>query len=124
MSVSVCGVTMTMFCTAVMVYHNRFEKNGMCSCNVPTPMGSCKCVCCLENCDCSPSDPSPTQKALTASTQNLESRERDKIEQFFRGKFAPLILKPTARIVIAVVMIAWLVPAIIFVFQNRASRNP
>ena len=115
---------MTMFCTAVMVYHNRFEKNGMCSCNVPTPMGSCKCVCCLENCDCSLSDPSPTQKALTASTQNLESRERDKIEQFFRGKFAPLILNPTARIVIAVVMIAWLIPATVFVFQLKPTTKP
>jgi len=113
-----------MFCTAVMVYHNRFEKNGMCSCNVPTPMGSCTCVCCLEKCDCGLSDPSPTQKALTSSTQNLEPRERDKIEQFFREKFAPLILNPTVRIVIALMIMAWLIPAIIFVFKFKPTTEP
>ena len=43
---------MTMFCTAVMVYHNRFEKPPLCGCTLPTPLGPCKCGCCIENCDC------------------------------------------------------------------------
>ena len=96
----------------------------MCSLKVPTPMGSCKCACCLDNCDCSTSDPSPTQKALKASTANQVSRERDKIEQFFRVKFAPMILKPKTRMLVAVVMLAWLIPAIIFVFQLRPTTEP
>ena len=87
---------MTMFCTAVMVYHNRFEKPPMCGCKVPTPMGPCSCGCCIENCDCSFADPSPTQRALAASTQGEDDRPRDHIEQFFRTKFAPMILNPSA----------------------------
>jgi protein dispatched 1 len=117
-------LVVTMYCTAVMVYHNRLEKNGLCTCNVPTPMGACKFGCCVENCDCSPSDPSPTQKALAASTGHQEERERDKIELFFRETFAPLILNTRARIVILVVAVAWLIPAIIFVFKLKPTSKP
>ena len=116
-------LVITMYCTGVMVYHNRLEKNGMCTCKVPTPMGACTCACCIENCDCSPSDPSPTQKALAAST-GQEMGERDKIEQFFREKFAPLILNPYARVVILVVAVAWLIPAVIWVFKLQPTTKP
>jgi len=115
---------MTMFCTAVMVYHNRLEKAPMCGCNIPTPMGKCFCGCCIENCDCSVSDPSPTQKALTASSSGTSEMERDKIEMFFRTKFAPLINDVKVRAVIAVVMVAWLIPAIIFVFKLTPTTTP
>ena len=115
---------MTMFCTAVMVYHNRFEKPPMCGCKVPTPMGPCSCGCCIENCDCSFADPSPTQRALAASTQDEDNRPRDHIEQFFRTKFAPMILNPKARAVIALLMLAWLIPAIIWVFKLVPAEEP
>jgi protein dispatched 1 len=117
-------LVITMYCTSVMLYHNRFEKNGFCSCNLPTPMGTCKCQCCIEKCNCSKSDPSPTEKALTACRQHEVSREPDKMEQFFREKFAPLILHPKARIVILLVALAWLIPAIIFVFKLRPTTKP
>ena len=114
---------MTMFCTAVMVYHNRFEKPPACSCTLPTCMGPCTCGCCLENCDCSASDPTPTQKAFAASTGE-DSRPRDSIEKFFRETFAPLILDPKARIAIAVVLVGWLIPAVIFVFLLTPTTEP
>jgi len=114
---------MTMFCTAVMVYHNRFEKPPACGCTLPTCMGPCTCGCCLENCDCSASDPTPTQKAFAASTGE-DTRTRDSIERFFRETFAPMILNPKARIVIAVVLVGWLVPAIIFVFKLTPTTEP
>lgn len=114
---------MSMFCTAVMVYHNHLEKSHMCGCSVPTPMGSCVCGCCIENCDCSKSDPSPTQKALAASS-GVDDRPRDNIEIFFREKFAPLILNVKARVVIAIVMLAWLIPAIIYVFKLVPTAEP
>ena len=41
-----------------------------------------------------------------------------------RQKFAPIILNPKARIVVAVVIIAWLVPAIIWVFKLRPTTKP
>jgi len=114
---------MTMFCTAVMVYHNRFEKPPACSCTLPTCMGPCTCGCCLENCDCSASDPTPTQKAFAASTGE-DSRPRDSIETFFRETFAPMILDPKARIAIAVVLVGWLIPAVIFVFLLTPTTEP
>lgn len=114
---------MTMFCTAVMVYHNRFEKPPLCGCTLPTCMGPCTCGCCLENCDCSASDPTPTQKAYAASTGE-DNRKRDSIEKFFRETFAPMILNPYARIAIAVVLIGWLIPAVIFVFQLVPTTEP
>jgi len=115
---------MTIFCTAVMVYHNRFEKPPACGFNVPTPFGSCFCGCCTESCNCSLSDPSPTQKALTASSNGRSEMESDKIELFFRTKFAPMILNVKARVVIAVVAIAWLIPAIVFVFKLTPTTKP
>ena len=114
---------MTMFCTAVMVYHNRFEKPPCCGCTLPTCMGPCTCGCCLENCDCSASDPSPTQKAFAASSGE-DNRPRDSIEKFFREKFAPMINNPKARIGIAVALVAWLIPAVIFVFQLVPTTEP
>jgi len=111
---------MTMFCTAVMVYHNRFEKPPMCSCNCYI----CTCGCCLENCDCSATNPTPTEKARQASTGQHAALERDKIESFFRTKFAPRINDSKTRMVIAVVIIAWLIPAIIWVFKLRPTTKP
>jgi len=86
-------------------------------------MGPCTCGCCLENCDCSVSDPSPTQKAFAASTGE-DNRPRDSIEKFFRETFAPMIINPKARIGIAVALIGWLIPAVIFVFRLVPTTEP
>ena len=106
---------MTMFCTAVMVYHNRFEKPPACSL-----LG---CGCCLANCDCSVSDPTPTQVAYAASSSE-DDVPREGIEKFFRETFAPMILNPKARATIALALTAWLIPAVIFVFQLKPTTEP
>jgi len=43
---------MSMYCTAVMVYHNRFDKGARCSFTVPTPCGPSQCGCCIEEDNC------------------------------------------------------------------------
>jgi len=109
-------LVMTLFCTAVMVYHNRFEKPPLCGFQIPTPIGPCQCGCCCENCSCAINNPTPTEKALAASHGNIEV-PADGVELFFRTKFAPMILKPRNRVIIAVVVFVWMIPCIYFVFQ-------
>jgi len=115
---------MTMFCTAVMVFHNRFERAPLCRCKIPTPMGPCFCGFCTESCDCTVVDPSSTQKALTASSNGTLEMERDKIEIFFRTIFAPMILDVKVRVAIAVIIVAWLIPGIICVFKLAPATKP
>jgi len=116
-------LVMTLFCTAVIIYHNRFEKSPLCGCKLPTPMGPCSCGCCTENCDCSTSTPTPTERALAASTNTMAELRRDPVEAFFREKFAPMILNPRNRIIISAVIVVWLIPAIIFVFRLEPTEK-
>ncbi|CAB9521609.1 dispatched homolog 1 [Seminavis robusta] len=51
-------LVMTLFCTAVVIYHDRYEDRGCCGC------------CCT---NCTKTDPPPTQAALT----HMESGEHD-----------------------------------------------
>jgi hypothetical protein len=115
-------LVMTMFCTAVMVYHNRFERPPMCGCPCPTPVGWCTCGCCVENCDCGLQN--PTQKALEASKPGGVGVEQDLISQFFRTKFAAMINNWKARCLIAVIAIGWLIPAVIFTARLKPTTKP
>ena len=115
-------LVMTMFCSAVMVYHNRFEKPPACAVRLPTPCGLCTCGCCLEGCDCSASSPTPTDVARTRS-QSGEEVKTDHVETFFRTRFAPMIIKPATRILVAFTVIAWLVPAFLFMMKLRPTTK-
>ena len=112
-------LVMTLFCTAVVIYHNRFERPPACGCKLPCPLGKCSCGLCCENCDCSMTDPSPTQRALMSSHDAAHAADPDVVEQFFRTKFAPMILNPRNRLIIAAVALAWIIPAVIFVFMLK-----
>jgi predicted RND superfamily exporter protein len=116
-------LVMTMFCSSVVVYHNRFEKKPLCGCSCPTPLGNYRCGCCTENCDCSNTDPSPTQIAFAASTTGRLDLQRDPVEMFFRDKFAPMILRPRNRIIIGVISVVWLIPAVIFVLRLKPTEK-
>jgi len=63
----------------------------------------------------SKASPTPTEKALSASHSNEVGH--DKVENFSRTKFAPMILKPITRVVILVISIFWLIPAVYYVFE-------
>lgn len=89
-------LVMTLYCTAVVIYHDRFEnKNGCCNCSF-----------------WSKSNMSPTQIAV--ENKDGEGPSPDRITVFFKETFSQFILKPKNRIIIAIPMIAWIVISSIY----------
>lgn len=87
-------LVMTLFCTAVVIYHDRFESRGCCGC------------CCT---DCSKQ--SPTLKAaeeLAAPDEDGAAEQGDRVSLFFRTKVAPFIQMPIARLVLGLVFLSWI----------------
>lgn len=84
-------LVMTLFCTAVVIYHNKFEQSCC------APCGTC----------CRTFEPSPTTKALE-NINDPTRKESDRIGEFFRNKMSPFINTQMNRIVIFIVMAAWL----------------
>jgi hypothetical protein len=86
-------LVMSLFCTAVVIYHDRYEDRS-------------RCGCC---CPCDAIKPSNTDKARQVLEEaGDEPIPRDRISEFFRYKFAPFIENPAARLVLAVLFLAWL----------------
>lgn len=90
-------LVMTLFCTAVVIYHDRFEGR------------SCFGCCCT---DCSRTEPSPTMAAREALTTGEDTHKEDRVSIFFRTKVASFILKPMNRAALAVIFLSWLGVAI------------
>jgi len=86
-------LVMTLFCTAVVIYHDRYEDKKVC------------CGCCGP---CGKSDPSPTEAAKTALESGEADEKDDKVSNFFRTKFASFIMGPKNRILIFLVYAAWI----------------
>jgi len=101
------ALVMTLFCTSVVIYHNKFEKR---SCFYP-----------CSNC-CKTIDPSSTQKALESSELSPDGQdsEKDKISTFFRSKVSRIVLRTSSRVILGVVFISWLVVAI----MNTVKLEP
>jgi len=95
-------LVMTLFCTAVVIYHNKLENRSCCSC---FSGGCCKTV-----------NPTPTMIALENSKSNRSEggNTEDKISKFFRTKVSNFILSPNARLILAVIFLSWLIVASIF----------
>ena len=89
-------LVMSLFCTAVVIYHNRYEDRPA------------KCGCCT---DCSQTDPSPTVKALqNMSEENADAKE-DRMSYFFRTKVSTFLQVPWHRYGIFAVFAAWMAVA-------------
>ena len=84
-------LVMSLFCTAVVIYHNRFEDR------------SCFGCCCT---DCSLTRPTPTEQAKEALDSDAAHEHVDRVGEFFRTKVAGFIHVPWHRAVIAVVFLA------------------
>lgn len=87
-------LVMTLFCTAVVIYHNRFEQPG----------------CCCASGGCFMMDVSPTEKALKNADSD-EGLPQDKISHFFREKFAGFILKGRNRGFLSLPFLVWIAAA-------------
>jgi len=94
-------LVMTLFCTSVVIYHNRFEMKECC----------CSCVCWKKN------EPTSTEISL-AKEGNGEEVELDRIsvviQSFFKDKLAPFILRGRNRIIIAIPLAALITVTAIF----------
>lgn len=86
-------LVMTLFCTAVVIYHDRYEDKKLC------------CGCCGP---CSKSDPSPTAAAKEALEAGDVDEKDDKVSNFFRTKFVSFILSPKNRMGIFLVYAVWI----------------
>ncbi len=85
-------LVMTLFCTAVVIYHDRFESRA-------------KCGCC---CPCGVQNPSVTENAKAAIEANGgDEMKRDRVSVFFRNRVSKFVQKPLARLVLAVVFLSW-----------------
>lgn len=85
-------LVMTLFCTAVVIYHNRYENNAR--------FGCC--------CPCRPVTPSNTEQARLAAEESDEEMKRDRVSEFFRTKVSSFIQVPLHRIVLFVLFATWL----------------
>lgn len=110
------ALVMTLYCTAVVIYHNKFERPGCCPCFVG---GYCKT-----------SDPTPTETAnQNALAREAGSYEEDapatgeKVSAFFRDKVSAFVFNPYIRIAIGLAMISWVGVAIYFTFQLEATKE-
>lgn len=94
-------LVMTLFCTSVVIYHNRFESKRFC-------------------CNCSfwsKSNPTPTESALDKG----EEIQDDRISSFFKQKVAPFILSGRNRIILGVIFLAWIITTFIFTAQLKPT---
>jgi len=89
-------LVMTLFCTAVVIYHNRYEN-------------SARFGCC---CPCGLVDPSNTEEARLALEGNEEEIKRDRVSEFFKVKVAGFIMVPLHRLILGVLFLTWLAIAI------------
>jgi protein dispatched 1 len=101
-------LVMTLFCTAVVIYHNKFERPGCCS--------SCTS-------GCRTLDPSTTTTARD-TIDNRNKDEMDRVSRFFRNSFAPFIGAPMSRLVIAILFVAWMVVATSTFTLSTARTGP
>ncbi|KAL7545699.1 hypothetical protein ACHAWF_009050 [Thalassiosira exigua] len=89
-------LVMSLFCTSVVIYHNRYESNAC--------FGCC--------CPCGPVRPSNTEQALTALQGSEGAVKRDKVSEFFRTKVAGFVKVPLHRAVLGVLFAIWVGVAI------------
>ena len=89
-------LVMSLFCTATVIYHNRFEKSAC--------FGCC--------CPCGLVAPTNTEQAL-AELEGTEGEVwRDRISEFFKNRVARFVWVPLHRAVLIVVFLVWLGVAI------------
>lgn len=102
-------LVMTLFCTSVVIYHDRFEDRS-------------KCGCC---CPCGTMSPSNTEKARTALEEAGGAGEfqGDFVSRFFRYQVAGFVKQPLSRVLLGVVFLSWLGVAIWQATQIEATKE-
>jgi len=84
-------LVMTLFCTAVVIYHNKFENQG-----------------CFKSCCCTKNG-NPTEDARQALLQSGEAGVKgDRVTEFFKNKVAGFVNKSSSnRLILLTIFAAW-----------------
>lgn len=98
----------TLFCTSVVIYHDRFEDRS-------------RFGCCFT--DCTRSDPSPTAIAKDALESGEATEHGDTVGEFFRNRVAGFLLTSWHRLLIGVVFFSWIAVAIWQTTELHAIRK-
>jgi len=102
-------LVMTLFCTSVIIYHNKYESRG----------------CCGGGCWKKNLELTPTDQARIAFEEKPEGEELkgDRISEFFKTKMAPFILNQRNRLVLFVVFAVWIGVAVWQTAQLEPTRE-
>jgi len=102
-------LVMTLFCTSVIIYHNKYESRGCCG-------GGCW----KKNLEVTPTD--QARIALEDAPEG-EALKGDRISEFFKTKMAPFILNQRNRLVLFVVFAVWIGVAVWQTAQLEPTRE-
>jgi hypothetical protein len=101
-------LVMSLFCTAVVIYHQRYESRA-------------KFGCC---CPCGVQSPTPTEKARESLEANgYDEVKRDRVSEFFRNKVAKFVQVPLHRLVFGVMFATWMGVAIWQAMQLEPTKE-
>jgi len=101
-------LVMTLFCTSVVIYHDRFEARGNCGCCCP----------------CGTMSPSNTEKARAALEEaGAGEIQGDFVSRFFRNQVAGFIKQPLSRMLLGLVFLSWIGVAIWQATQIKATQE-
>ncbi|CAJ1966509.1 unnamed protein product [Cylindrotheca closterium] len=101
-------LVMTLFCTAVVIFHDRLEGQACCGCCWP----------------CGVQNPTNTDKARQALEEaGEEPVQGDRVSRFFRNQVAGFVKKPLNRALIFVLFITWISIAIWQALQIEAAQE-
>eukprot|EP00980_Cylindrotheca_fusiformis_P007084 scaffold1482_cov120-Cylindrotheca_fusiformis.AAC.26 len=101
-------LVMTLFCAAVVIYHDRFEDNSCCGCCWP----------------CGTLKPSNTDKARHHLEQSGGGHgQGDCVSRFFENTFSGIIKTPINRLIIFVLFLIWMGLAIWQAVQIEPTKE-
>jgi hypothetical protein len=110
-------LVMSLFCTAVVIYHNRFDRESCCRLNM------CRCCgCCTKGCKVNLQSPTPTEKIMLTIDEGKEL-EPDAVTKFFGTTFTDFILAPNSRKGIGLGFVCLLIPMFIYVGKLEPTRT-
>lgn len=109
-------LVMSLFCTAVVIYHNKFEK----------PEARCWCIpttCCSNGGFCRTSSPTPTEY-YHSKAEAGEGGEGGRITRFFRHQVTDFITGPVYhRLVLGIIFGAWVTAAVVQTTKLRPTEQ-
>jgi len=98
-------LVMTLFCTSVVIYHDRFENKSCCYCKFWVK-----------------STPTATETAMKRYSDG-EVLKMDPISKFFKEKLGPFMLRGRNRIGVGVVLITWIILAAIYAAKLEPTTS-